>query len=78
MDMKAFEQAKKLKIFIEGEERNIKGWEQLFDAKEITLSSATNPQKMYLTGKRIEEVKEIITFEHRERLAKYKREFEEL
>ncbi|WEG13984.1 hypothetical protein PU629_06345 [Pullulanibacillus sp. KACC 23026] len=78
MDINTFEKAIRLKSLIDGEERNIKGWEELFKAEEITITSATKPQNMYLTGDKKEKVKEIIISENKQRLAKYKHEFENL
>lgn len=78
MDMKVLQEANRLKTLIETEERNIKNWEELFEASEITFSSATKPQKMYLTGSKKEEVKEVIISENKEKLANYKKSFENL
>ncbi|AOH54470.1 hypothetical protein ABE28_008905 [Peribacillus muralis] len=78
MNIKTFEEASNLKVLIEAEERNIKGWMELFNSNEVALSSATKPQKMFLTGDKKEKVKEIIISENKKRLEEHRQRFESL
>ena len=78
MDMKKLERAKVLESVINTEKRNIELWEKLFEADEVTLWSKTKPQQMYLTGKKKEEVKEIILKSHKEFLGENQKKFDEL
>ncbi|MET3505537.1 hypothetical protein [Halalkalibacter oceani] len=78
MDMETLQRAKVLESIIRTERLNIKNWEELFKSDEITLSSATKPQKMYLIGEKKDEVRDVILQHHKEFLADKEREFEEL
>lgn len=76
--MEKLRQAKVLESVIDTEKKNIEGWEKLFEADEVVFSSKTKPQQMYLTGKKKDEVKNVILKSHKEFLAERVKEFEEL
>lgn len=76
--MKTLERAKVLESLIRTEKMNIENWEKLFEADEVALYSKTKPQQMYLTGKKKDEVRDIILKHNKEFLAKNEKEFEAL
>ena len=78
MDMEKLQRARVLESVINAEKRNIEGWKKLFEADEIALSSKSKPQQMFLSGKKKDEVKDVILKHHLKFLAENEKKFEEL
>jgi hypothetical protein len=78
MDMKVLQKAKNLEALIKVTESNIYGWEKMFEASEITLTSATKPQNMYLKNPQKDKVRDLIIGYHQEELSELKEKFEKL
>jgi hypothetical protein len=77
MDYETLKEAKNLESLIKATEINIKGWEEIFEASEVQITSET-AKTMFLTNPRKDEVKNIIINSHKKKLAELKERFEKL
>ncbi|MGH2319378.1 hypothetical protein ACRC6Q_16685 [Planococcus sp. SE5232] len=77
MDIKKFEEAKKLVSLIEGAERSVERLQNLFDTEEIMISRKEGGHA-YATGKKKDAIKEIMVGSAQEWLDKQKKTLEEL
>lgn len=78
MDKEILRRAKNLDALIQVTEINIKSWKDLFDAEEITCTSPTKANPIYLTNPKKDQVRDLIISEHEKKLKEYKKQFEEL